>query len=44
MAKKPIDYLKTNLEVLTNCDVRAENEATFAELHIQFRSFSTNVW
>jgi hypothetical protein len=42
--KKAIDYLKSNLKLLTKCELRAENEGTVAELHIQFRLFYTNVW
>jgi hypothetical protein len=44
MAEVATDYLKINLEVLMHCEVRAENEGTMADLHIEIRSFSIKEW
>ena len=44
MAEEAIDYLKINLDLLTYCEVRAENEETVDDLQIQSRSFSINLW
>jgi hypothetical protein len=44
MAEEAIDYLKINLEGPSYCEVRAMFEGTVADLHIQSRSFSINVW
>ena len=37
MAEEAIDYQKINLDLLTYCEVRAENEVTVADLQIQSR-------
>ena len=39
MAEEAIDCVKINLQLLTYCEVQAENEGTVAELHMQSRPF-----